>query len=276
LSLNVEFFTSASSATTRPGTRDRFGNQRRQVDAGRGRDELLLQFGERAIELVALLERLSVPAVLAFDKRDAFALDRFRQDHRRTAFGSLRLGERIEDRGHVVSVDDDRVPAERTPTGGQRLHVVPPHRRPALAERVDVGDAAQVVEAVARGGISRFPHRAFGGFAVAKQRVGAIVGLDAPRVQRDANGGANALAQRAGGDVDERKPRRRMTFEIRVDLSEIHQLGSIERASLRPGRVQNRRRVPLRQHEAIGVRVVGIVRIESHLREKQRGHDVGG
>ena len=43
---------------------------------------------------------------------------------------------------------DDRVPAERAPAARELLEVVLPHRRAALAEAVDVGDAAQVVEAV--------------------------------------------------------------------------------------------------------------------------------
>ena len=51
-------------------------------------------------------------------------------------------------RADVVTVDDDGVPAERAPAARELLHVVLPHRRPALAERVDVGDAAQVVELV--------------------------------------------------------------------------------------------------------------------------------
>jgi hypothetical protein len=55
--------------------------------------------------------------------------------------------------------------------------------------------------------------------------------------------GADALAERAGGDVDERQPRRRVPS--RSDRSaQLQQLGAIERAGLGPRRVQNRRRVP--------------------------------
>ena len=88
-------------------------------------------------------------------------------------------------------------------------------------------------------------------------------------------GGADALAERAGGDVDERQPRRRMAFEIGADLAQLQQLGAIERAGLGPGRVQHRRGVALRQHEPIAVRVLRILRIEAHLGEEQRRHDVG-
>ena len=122
-----------------------------------------------------------------------------------------------------------------------------------------------------RGDVGRFPDRAFGRLAVAEQHVGAVVGLDPARVERAADRGADALAERAGGDVDERQPRRRMTFEIGADLAQLQQLGAIERAGLGPRGVENRRGVPLRQHEAIAVRVVRILRIEAHLGEEQRG-----
>ena len=87
-----------------------------------------------------------------------------------------------------------------------------------------------------RGDVGRFPDRAFGRLAVAEQHVGAVVGLDAARVQRDADRGADALAERAGRDVDERQPRRRMAFEIRVDLAQLQQLGRDRTRRPRPTR----------------------------------------
>ena len=66
--------------------------------------------------------------------------------------------------------------------------------------------------------------------------------------------GADALAERAGRDVDERQARRRMAFEIGVELAQLQQLGAVEGAGLGPGGVENRRGVPLRQHEAIAAR----------------------
>ena len=57
--------------------------------------------------------------------------------------------------------------------------------------------------------------------AVAEQHVGAVVGFDAPRVQRDADAGAQALAERSGGDVHPRQPRRRMSFEIRIERRSV-------------------------------------------------------
>ena len=128
----------------------------------------------RRIRLLALLERLAVPRVLVFDGRDAVALERSRQDHRRTPGDRARLGVGIEQRVDVVAVDDDGVPAERAPLRRVRLHVVLPHRRAALAEPIDVGDAHQVVERVERRRFGRFPDGSFGRFAVAEQHVGAV------------------------------------------------------------------------------------------------------
>ena len=116
------------------------------------------------------------------------------------------------------------------------LGVVLPLRRAALAEAVDVGDGAQVVELVDGRDVGRFPDRAFGRLAVAEQHVGAVVGLDPARVQRDADGGADALAERSGGDVDERQPRRRVPFEIRVDPAQLQQLARDRTRRPRPRR----------------------------------------
>ena len=64
--------------------------------------------------------------------------------------------------------------------------------------------------------------------AVAEQHVGAVVGADAARVQRDADAGAQPLAERAGRDVDERQPRRRMSFEVRVEPPQRQQVLALQ------------------------------------------------
>ena len=86
------------------------------------------------------------------------------------------------------------------------------------AERVDVDDRAEVVELVSRRAtFGRFPHRSFGHLAVAEQHVGAVVGADAAGVQRGADRRADALPERPGRHVDERQPRRRVSFQIRIE-----------------------------------------------------------
>ena len=217
--------------------------------------ELLLELGQRAIELLALLERLAVPPVLAFDERHALALDRAGQNHRRLALScaapprARRESPPGRDRRRRWRATRTRASGARTaPCRGchivgrlwpRPLTSVIPHRLSSPSMDADVG---------------RFPHRAFGRFAVAEQHVGPVVRLDPPRVQRDADRRADALAERAGRHVDERQPRRRMAFEVRIDPPQLQQLGAVEGAGLGPRGVQNRRRVALRQHEAIAAR----------------------
>ena len=206
----------------------------------------------------------------------AFSLERLRDDHRRLAGGAARLGERIEHLAHVVAVDGDGVPAKRAPARDERVGVAPPLRRPALAEPVDVGDRAQIVEMMERADLRGFPDRSFRGLAVAQQHVRAVVGIDAARVERNADTGGQALTERSGRDVHERQARRRMALEIRRQLAKLEHLIARERARRRPRGIENRRGVSLRQHEAIGFGMLRVARIEPHLCEKQRRDDVSG
>ena len=115
---------------------------------------------------------------------------------------------------------DDGVPAEGAPAARELLQVVLPHRRRGSGRGALTSVMPHRLSRPSmRGDLGRLPDRAFGRLAVAEQAVGAVVGLDAARVQRDADRGADALAERSGGDVDERQPRRRMPFEVRVDLA---------------------------------------------------------
>ena len=92
-----------------------------EIDAGRGRHELPLEFGEHPVEFFALLERLAVPVVLAFREGDALALHRAGHDHRGLALRGARFSERVEDLVDIVAVDRDGVPAECPPAPGELL-----------------------------------------------------------------------------------------------------------------------------------------------------------
>ena len=240
-------------------------------------DRLILRFErlDRRVRLLALLERLAVPRILVFDAGNAVALERARQDHRGTPGDRPRLGVGVEQRVHVVPVDNDGVPPEGAPFGRVLLHVVLPHRRAALAQAIDVGDPHEVVDGVKRGRLRRFPDGAFSGFAIPEQHVRAVVGTDAPRIQGDPHARAEALAERPGGDIDEGQPRRRVPLEIGAQLAQLQQLAPGEQADRRPRGVQERRRVPLGEHEAIVVLVLRLLRVEPHLGHEERRHDVG-
>ena len=155
-----------------------------------------------------------------------------------------------------------------------RLHVVAELCRHALSEPVDVDDPAQVIEFVIDGRVGRFPDRPFRHLAVAEEHIGAVVGTDPARVQRGADRGADALTERPGRDIDERQSRRRMPFEIRADLTKLQQLFAREQSRFRPRGIQNRRGVSLRQHEPVVVRILRILRVESHLAKEQRRDDL--
>ena len=174
-----------------------------------------------------------------------------------------------------MAVDRQRVPAERVPAGGDVLHAVSELRGHALPESVDVDDAAQVVELIAKRDARGFPDRSFRHLTVAEQDVRAIVGLNTAGVQRRADGGADALAERSGGDVDERQPRRRMAFEVGINPPELQEILTRKQPRVRPRRVENRRSMSLGEHETIVVGILRIPRVEPHLAEEQRRDDLG-
>ncbi len=104
-------------------------------------DQLLLELRDCAVGLFAFLERLAVPPFLAFDGGHALPFQRARQNHARAAGGLARLFQRLQNRSHVVAVDDQAVPAERRPSTGELVHVVTELGRSALAQRVHVHDS---------------------------------------------------------------------------------------------------------------------------------------
>jgi hypothetical protein len=186
------------------------------------------------------------------------------------------VAEGLEERRDVVPVHHQRLPAERAPADGQRVHVVLEHGRAALAQPVDVDHGAQVVETVVgpqRGGL---PHRTLGRLAVSQQHVGAGRGSRAARVERHAERGTDALAQGSGGDVYERQTRRRVALEVGRDLPQLEQPRRVERAGLGPGGVEDGGRVPLGQDEPVVLGPPGVGRVETHLAEEQRRDDFRG
>ncbi len=238
-------------------------------------NHLRLELGDGALRLV-LLERLAVPARLTFDERDPVALLRPRQQHRRPPLGGGRLLEGRDDLHQVVAVDDAGVPAERMPALAVRDHVVLELGRAALTQSIDIHDRAQRLELVKMRRGRGFPDRSLRRLSVAHQHVGAIRRLDPPRVERHADARGQSLAERSGGDIDERQPWRRMAFEIGAQLPQLEQRFARQRAQLGPHGIENRRGVAFRQDESIGVWMAGIPWIEPHLAEEQRRQQLGG
>src|SRR5207247_1025670 len=175
---------------------------------------------------------------------------------------------------HVVPVDDVHAPAERGEAALVGLEVVAEHRRPRLAERVHVDDRHEVLDLLVARHLRGLPHRALRHLAVAEQDEDPRVGAEHARAERQANADAEPLAERAGGDVDERQPRRGVALEIAVDLAQLHEILAVERAGRRPRRVEQRRRVAFAQHEAVARRIARRLRVEAHHVEEDRRDEV--
>ena len=65
-----------------------------------------------------------------------------------------------------------------------------------------------------------------------------------------------------------------MAFEVAAELAQLEQFLDREQAGLRPGRVQQRRRVALGQDEPVVVVIVRVLGVVAHVPEKEGGHHV--
>ena len=194
---------------------------------------------------------------LVLDRGDAGALLGAGEDHRR-AVGLERLRIGRVDRLEVVAVDLLHVPVAGRGARRQRGGVPLVHGRAALAEPVDVDDRDQVVEAGVAGLLEGLPHRALGELGVAAEHPDAEVGALEPLAgERDADRDRQALAERAGGDVDPGDLRRRVALQARAELAEGEQLLVVDRAGHLVHAVEQRRGVALGEDEVVVGRVLG-------------------
>ncbi len=186
------------------------------------------------------------------------------------------------DRLEVVAVDLLHVPAAGGGPRRQRGGVPLVHGRPALAEPVDVDDRDQVVELGVAGVLEGLPHRSLGELGVAAEdpdpQLGALQPLGG---ERDADRDRQALAERAGGDVDPGQFRRRVALQARAELAEGQQLLVVDRPGRLVERVEQRRGVALGEDEVVvgavlrRVEVVAQVLREEHRHQVGRGHRGG-
>ncbi len=251
-----------------------------------GHDEVLVRPAEvLARRLGVVLEQLAaVGDTLVLDARHAETDQGVALDHRRPRI-ELRRGDRRCNRILVVAVALLHVPAG----AGEADHVVLGHR---LRRRAVVGHPVRVVEedqpseAQVPGERDHLVAETFHQAAVADQRVGPVVDdvvaelLVQHRLRdRHAGGVGDALPQRAGRDLDAvvrlvlRVPRRG-----RAELAEALHLLDRERrvAGEVQQRVDQRRAVPVRLHEAVAVGPARAGRVEAQVAREQRGADVGG
>ncbi len=232
------------------------------------------ELGDRVLRLV---ERLPVLAGLVLDGLDALALHRLRDDDRGAAGRGRRGGVGRLDRLDVVAVDRQRLPAEGLGARDVAVEVPSDHRLARLAEPVDVDDRGQVVQAGVRRVLEGLPHRALGHLGVAAQAPHPVGQAVEPLAgQRHADRDRQALAERAGGDVGGRDPRRRVAFEPRVEPAEREQLGVVDDPRGLEHRVVQRRRVALGEDQVVVGRIGQILRVHPQMAVEQHGHQVGG
>ena len=239
-------------------------------------DAQIAHAAELGDRLVGVVERLTVPPVLVLDLLDALALDRARDDRRRLA-GLERLLVRAVDRVDVVAVDLDRVPPEGARAIRVGVEIPFVHRRAALTEPVHVDDRDQVVEPVERGVLERLPLRALGDLAVPAQHPdthGQLIEL-LPG-DRDPDAIRESLAERARRDVDPRDTRRRVPFEDARELTVREELLVGDDAGGAVDRIEQGRRVALREDEAVVVRVLRRVEVVTEVLGEEDCHQIGG
>ena len=167
------------------------------------------ELGYGARELLPLLDRLAVPALLVLHEGDALALEGAGHDPERPPRAGARLGEGRAQRLDIVAVHGDRVPAERHEAGLVVAGLVLVHRGSALAQAVHVHDRAEVVEAVEGGELRGLPHRALRGLPVPEERVDAALALIELATPGHPRRRAQPLAERARGHPHPGRARRR-------------------------------------------------------------------
>ena len=185
--------------------------------------------------------------------------------------------QRLDDLLHVMAVDLDRVPAEGLELGP---HVADVHDLLGGAvglQVVVVDDRGQVGDAEVNRGGRRLPGLALLAVAVGQhpEHVGGVGEAVEAQRQADPDAHRQALAERAGGDLDPGGAAHvRMPLELGPDLPQPHQVLEREVAVLGERRVLDGRRVALAEHEPVAGRPFGVVGIVTEHSVVERCHDV--
>ena len=220
-------------------------------------------------------ERLAVLVRLVLDRLDPGALLGAGEDH-----GGL-LGRQgmvigFLDRGVIVAVDLVHVPAAGAGAGRERCGVPLVHGRAALAEPVDVDDRDQVPELGLAGVLEGLPHRALRQLRVPAEDPDPKVRRFEPGAgERDADRDRQALAERAGRDVDPGDLRGRVALHARAVLAEAEQLLVVDRAGRFVEGVEQRRSVALGEDEVVVRGVVGSREVVAEVIGEEHRHQVG-
>ena len=219
------------------------------------------ELGERA-RVLLVVHRQVVPADLALHERDAVAEHRLREQDVRPALDRREAVDDGAQRGRVVAVDVVGVPAEGAPALLERREVEHVAR---VAERllaVDVDDRDEVAEPVVGGEHHRLPDRALVALGVAHEHERAPRAARELRGERRARRDREAVAERAGGEVDAGQDVVGVRPEPAAVDAEARELVAVDRARLVQRGVQREARVALREHEAVALGIVRPVALQ--------------
>ena len=216
-----------------------------------------------------------MPSGNVFHEADAFALDGVGDDDGRLAGASLCLFKRFDDLLHVVAVDGDDIPSEAAILFFERLDVHHVFHPAVDLQAVAVDDADQVVELEMARFHRSFPDLAFLLLAVSHDAEDVVIFLVQPGGERDANGDAQALAERSGGDFDagQLEPVR-MPLKRRIQLAQERDVFLRAEAGEGEAEIEARRLVSRRPDDAVAVGPVGILGIVIGDAKVERGGDV--
>ncbi len=179
------------------------------------------------------------------------------------------------DRRVVVPVAGHDVPVERAPLVGDRVQAHHLFDEAVDLSLVVVEDDAQVVELELGRRHRRLPDLPLLRLAVADHRVDAELVAVQLRRQRHPDRDREPLAERSGRRLDARREEvRGVALHRAAQPPQRRQQIAREVTRVRQHRVQRRDRVPLRQHEAVALRPVRLVRAVAHLAEEKRLQDV--
>ena len=169
------------------------------------------------------------------------------------------------------------LPAERGELGAHVAGVAHVGGVAINLQMVAVDDGHEVVQVLMGGPHGGLPDLALLALAVAEQAEHALGLARQFQAGGHASGDGQALAERAGGNLDARaQVAVGMALQARAQLAQRLELLAREVAGVRERRVQRRRRMALRQDEPVAVLPFRLLRIMiHHAAEIQRGKDVG-
>jgi hypothetical protein len=217
----------------------------------------------------------AVPSGDVFHEADAFAFDGIGNDDVWLAASGLGFFEGLDHLLHVVAVDGEDFPSETAVFVFERLDVHYVFDPAVNLQAIAVDDANQVVELEMAGFHGGFPDLAFLLLAVAHDAEDPVILLVQLSGERDADGDAQALAERSGGDFHARQFEPvRVSLIGRVELAEERDVFFRAEAGEGQAKIETRRLVAGGPDDAIAVGPIGILGIVIGHAQVERGGDV--